>query len=152
MSRFLEVVLGNIDDVHGLVEVKVDFAGELSSYDPPRYAFDALQFELVPIPRHVRQALPHVLQSSSHCLEMSESLVLAWGGSCLSADDQARLRGFFGAVARQHDWAVVFESDAGQAQRRMGCSPVDLFECIDDCLTRQQDAGLVIFHGASGDG
>jgi hypothetical protein len=149
MSRFIEIVASNIASVHGLAESKVAFGGEFTPYDPPKYIFDNLEFEAVPIAKHVLSAIPATLQCNERCLEMSESVVLAWSGRRLNDDERACLRRFFDALVQQPSWAVVFENDSGEGCRTIVCPPEDLFQCIDDSISGHREAALMVFSNIS---
>lgn len=114
MSTFIEFVLPDVATVEGLREELMTWEGENLPLDPPRYSYAGLAFTLVPLPRHVRAALPVSLRSVARCLELDPSLVADWACGSLPEGSERALRAFALAISRAaENWAAVYDPSSG---------------------------------------
>jgi hypothetical protein len=110
MSVLIEFVLPDPTAVAGLQAERRSWGGESVTADPPRYRYDELCFTLVPIAQHVRLALPASL-NLERCLELEESVVLAWSRGELPSAIEGALQRFIEATSRAAPhWAAVCDA------------------------------------------
>jgi hypothetical protein len=114
MSSFVEIVIPNLREVPRLVEETTSWGGRTESYDPPRYRFGAILFEMASVPEQIATRLPDVLRTLTQCIRVPEALVLGWrygnwnDAERESVEDLCRI-----LSACSIPWAVVVDTSSG---------------------------------------
>jgi hypothetical protein len=150
VSTMLEIICPAWPAVAGLVERHVHWGGESLPVDPREFSFRSVRAWLVPVPAHVRAALPLELRETNECLELDQRALQSWrtaAGSPVAPEDMRvieDLRRMIEELGARGPCAVYFEDSQKDGTIIERVPPARLFSRVDEAVRGILRVGLLI--------